>query len=158
MTQAQSINWADFGITLSIESVQKQAGPHASDRRVITDNAIIPTVVDVEKFVEAFGPQTLLRFINGTSLRVRAQSVARQMAKEKDTDKIEQALLNSIKAVRNVGVRSVTTITVNVHDLPDGTKYTGSDLVEYQQLYTAALMDAGVDSEVALNIAKMQTI
>lgn len=151
MTQ---INWADFGIEMSIESVQKQMGDHATDRKIVNDKAMIPTVVDVDKFIAEFGGATMLDFVNGTSLRVKAQAVARRLAGERDKGKIEQALLNMIRSVRNPNVR----VQVIVHSLPNGMVYSGTDLIEYQQSYMAALVDAGVENATAGMIAKMQTL
>lgn len=152
----QNIAWADYGIEMSIESVQKQHGDHATDRVIVNDKAMIPTVVDVEKFVAAFGGATMLDFVNGTSLRVKAQAVARRMAGEKDSAKIESALLNMIRSVRNPAIR--TERVVVKHALPNGTTYDGTDLVEFQQMYAAAMVDLGIDSAQAIAIAKLQTL
>lgn len=150
-----TIDWAEYGIELAVEAVSEQHGPNGSDRVVVSSNALIPVVRDVQKFIAAFGPETLLKFVNGTSLRVRAQAVARQMAGERDTGKREQALLNSIKSIRNSGTR---TVTVKVYALPNGQEYKGSDLIEYQQEYAAALVDAGVDPAIALSVARTVTL
>lgn len=147
--------WSEFGLAVSTESVQEQVGEHATDRRIVNDHALIATVVNVATFVETFGEPALMKFINGTSLRVTCQRIARSMAKERDTAKVEVALLNAIRSVRNAVVQ---TRTVIVHALPNGTTYDGTDLVEFQQEYAAALIDAGVPGDVALNIAKLQTL
>lgn len=151
-----TIDWASFGISISIESVQKQMGDHATDRKIVNDRALIPTVVDVELFMKAFGGEALLDCVNGTSLRVKAQAVARRMANERDTMKIENALMNMLRGIRSAANRTQTVIIK--HALPNGKTYDGTDLVEYQQAYAAALVDAGIDTAVALNIAKMQTL
>lgn len=151
-------NYADFGITFTAEPVAKRAGPNATDRKVI-GNGQIAVVTDLTKFVEHFGAPVVLGIMDGTSVRVMSQDVSRRglEATPKHTpEQIQDAIYNRLKGVRNRG--AATTKEIIVHILPDGTKYTGDNLVEFQQQYAAALVDAGVDSDTALLIAQNQKL
>lgn len=150
-----SLPWEDWGLTISIETVSEQAGDHATDKVIVSDRALIPVLVDVDKFRAKFGDAALLKCINGTSLRVVAQRVNRTHAKSA-TAVVENALVASIMSVRAAGV--VRTIVVTKYALPDGSVYEGAEEEEYQAAYAAALIDSGVDGTLALSIAKTQKL
>jgi hypothetical protein len=150
-------DWTAIGIEWNAEKVSKQQGDHATDRVVITGDAQMPVVQDLDKFRAEFGDGAILGIFNGTSIRVMAQDVNRRLLTAgKDAETIKEAIYNRLKGVRNAATATVrtVTVTVTVRDLPDGTTYDGIDFVEYQQAYLAALVDAGTPVAVAQGIAK----
>lgn len=150
------LNYMDYGITFQTEPVAKRAGPNATDRKVI-GNGQIAVVTDLDKFVKHFGPSVVLGILDGTSIRVMSQDVSRRGLDAKQSpEQIQEAIYNRLKGVRNRGAGGTTEVIIHV--LPDGTKYTGTDEVEFQQLYSAALVDAGVDADTALLIAGNQKL
>lgn len=153
-----SKNWEEMGITWAAEEVSKQHGDHATDRRVM-GTAYIPVVTDLGKFTESFGQACVLGILDGTSIRVMAQDVNRAgLAKNLKPDEIKDRIEARLRGVRNRPVGGTTIVKVKVHTLPNGTEYTGTDVVEYQQAYAAALIDQGVDATVAITIAQNQTL
>lgn len=156
MTQTQ-IDWAARGITWAEEPVSKVFGENnQSDKRVI-GNAQIPVVVDLELFRKEYGDACVLGILDGTSIRVMAQDVNRSgIAKGLNTEQLRERVDARLRGVRNRPLGG-TTKEVLVYLLPNNTKFTGSSLVEYQAQYGAALIDAGVDSAVAMTLAKQQS-
>lgn len=147
--------WADFGIAWTQEPVSKQMGDHATDKKII-GTAEMPIVEDLDKFVAHFGAAVVLGIMDGTSVRVMAQDVNRRLIqKGQKGDAIRDAIYNRLIGTRNAS-RGAVTVTVTVYKLPDGTEYKGSDLVEYQQAYTAALVDLGTPADVAMQIGSNQ--
>lgn len=148
-------DWETLGVKWNEETVAKQNGSHATDRTTIQGTALIPVVEDVDKFRAEFGDDCIRGIFNGTSIRVMAQDVNRRLlAAKKSPEEIKEAIYNRLKGVRNAavaGTRTVT-VTVTVRDLPDGTTYAGTEYVEYQQLYLAALVEAGTPLAVAQSI------
>lgn len=153
------INWLDRGISWVAEAVSKQHGDHATDR-VVIGQATIPVVVDLDKFRLEYGDACVLGILDGTSIRVMAQDVNRSgIAKGLKTDEIRQRIDARLRGIRNRPLAGATkTVEVKVYNLPNGQKYTGSDVAEFQAAFAAALIDAGVDSSVALTLAKQQTL
>jgi hypothetical protein len=150
-------NYADFGISFTSEPVAQRAGPNATDRKVI-GNGQIAVVTDLNKFVEHFGADVVLGILDGTSIRVMSQDVSRRgltATPKASDDQIREAIYNRLKGVRN---RGGGTREVVIHVLPNGEKYTGSDLAEFQSLYAAALVDAGVDADTAIMLAGNQKL
>lgn len=162
-TKMNARDWNALGIEWIQEPVSKQAGDHATDRQVI-GNAEMPIVKDLTKFIEGFGEGVVLGIMDGTSLRVMAQDVNRRLLPKGDRGEvIREAIYNRLRGVRNTGTRTPVTVTVKVYSLPpmsDGTPqtYKGTDLIEYQQAYLAALVDNGIEVAVAQQIAQMQTL
>lgn len=153
-----SRNWEELGIEWIEETVSKQAGDHATDRAVI-GKAQMPIVRDLPKFVGHFGDGCVLGIMDGTSVRVMAQDVNRRgIQKGMKPEAIREAIYNRLIGVRNAPRATVRTVEVKIHNLPNGTTYSGTDLVEYRQLYLSALVDAGVAVSVAQQIALMQTL
>lgn len=153
------INWAERGITWSLEDVSKQHGDHATDRQVMSQKAQIPVVTDLEKFVAEYGFGCVLGIMDGTSIRVMAQDVNRSgIAKGLKAAEIQSRIDARLRGIRNRPVGGAVVKEVKVYMLPNGQRYTGTDLAEYQSLYTAALVDAGIDASVALTLAKQQTL
>lgn len=154
-------DYAEMGIRFDTEEVSKQRGDHASDR-VVIGSAQICVVTELDKFRTAFSDATILGILDGTSIRVLSQDVSRRNLDKgvKDAAVLQAAIINRLRGVRNAsggGTRTVT-ITKSVYALPDGSKYEGSDETEYQQLFAAALVDAGVPSAAALAIAANQKL
>ena len=143
-----SRNWEELGISWETETVRHQAGDHATDK-VTLGEAQIAVVVDLDLFKAAVGPETILKIMDGTSIRVMAQDVGRRMLKagSKNVEAMREAVYNRILGQRNAG--GVRVKEVKVYPLPGGEKYTGTDLVEYQQAYLAGLVDAGVSIDAA---------
>lgn len=146
--------WADRGITWAAgEEVSKRYGPNDSDKRVL-GTAQIPVVTDLDKFRKAYGDACVLGIMDGTSLRVMAQDVNRSgLVKGLSAEEIRSRIHLRLKGIRNSSVATVKTVTVKVYALPGGGQYAGTDLVEYQQAYVAALVDLGTPAEVATTVA-----
>lgn len=152
-------DYAEMGLRFDMEVVSKQRGDHASDR-VEIGNAQIAVVTDLEKFRTAFSDATVLGILDGTSIRVMSQDVSRRSLEKgvKAADVIQAGIINRLRGVRNSGGTRTITVTKVSYALPDGTKYEGADETEYQQLFAAALVDAGVPSAAALAIAGNQKL
>lgn len=152
-------DYAEMGLRFDTEVVSKQRGDHASDR-VEIGNAQIAVVTDLEKFRTAFSDATVLGILDGTSIRVMSQDVSRRSLEKgvKSPDAIQAGIINRLRGVRNSGGTRTITVTKVTYALPDGTKYEGADETEYQQLFAAALVDAGVPSAAALAIAGNQKL
>jgi hypothetical protein len=147
------LNWTDAGIQLTESPVSRQAGDNKSDRHVI-GTAIIPTVVDIPKFLATFGNEAALGSINGTSIRVMAQDVNRRAIEGKWTrEALELALWNRLKGVRNPATG--TTRTVVKFALADGTIWEGDNFDSYEAAQAAALIDMGLDPDTAKLSAKL---
>lgn len=156
MTQNETVaaqNDDTFGgaITWESEDVAIVYGDNQSDKRVVNTAAQIAVMADVDLWRAQFGDAYILASSNGTSLRVACQRIGRKF-NGKDIPANRRAVIDHIRGIR---VRGSTTKTVR--DLPDGTKYDGTNEVEYRQLYGAALVDAGVDGNIAQNIARQLT-
>jgi hypothetical protein len=153
----QTTDWALRGISWSEEDVSKQHGDHATDR-VVIGKAQIPVVSDLDAFRKEYGDACILGILDGTSIRVMAQDVNRSgIAKKLSADEIKQRIDARLRGIRNRplagGVKEVP-----VYLLPSGTKWTGTNEVEFQQAYLADLVDAGVDTVVATMLAKQQKL
>ena len=153
------IDYAEYGIEFVAEEVAKQNGDHASDRATFNTKAQIAVVRDLEKFRAHFGDDTVKGILDGTSVRVMSQDVNRRLLGKgiKDESSLQTAVYNRLKGVRTStgGTRIVET---KVYMLPNGEAYKGTDESEFQQLYAAALVDAGVPADAAIAIAKNQHI
>lgn len=136
----------EYGFSWSGESVQEQAGPNGSDRAPVNTAAQIAIMTDVEKFHQAF-PGYLVAMADGTSLRVSCQRIGRKFS-GKDIPGNRKAVVDHL-----TGVRVRTTSAVR-RSLPNGQVYTGTNEVEFRQLYAAALVDSGVDGNIAAQIAR----
>lgn len=146
---------ADLGIEFVSEEVAKQNGDNRSDKVTFHRSARIAVVRDLPKFTAAFGDECVLGILDGTSIRVMSQDVNRRMLAKGATDsEIEAAIINRLRGVRNASRGGTTTIVK--YALPNGEFYTGTDEVEFQQLYTEALVAQGVPAAVALGIAQNQ--
>lgn len=146
-------NWETLGIEWSEEPVQKQHGDHATDRSII-GQAQIPVLKNLSAFRENVpnADAILLGIWDGTSARVQAQDVSRRMlAKGAKTDDLREAIWNRLLGIRQRVAAPKT------HPLPGGTRYEGDNLVEYRQQYAAALVDQGVQGDLATTIASTIT-
>ena len=158
----EKTNWESFGITWKTEVVSKQHGPNKTDRVAYTTKAQIPTVADEaawDKFVAHFGKGGVLAlFTASNSIRVRAQAVCRSAIEEgeRDEEKLRQRVYNNMKGIR--AQASVVVNTVYVNRLPDGTMYEGTDELEFQQAYAAAMVDMGVPADTATAMAGLQKL
>ncbi len=155
MTQTQ-IDWAARGISWAEEPVAKVFGENnQSDKRVI-GNAQIPVVNDLDLFRKEYGDACVLGILDGTSIRVMAQDVNRTgITKGLPKEEIRARIDARLRGVRNRPLGGGTK-EVLVYLLPNGTKFTGTSLVEYQQQYMAALVDAEVPAAVAQALAMQQ--
>ncbi len=152
-----SQNWESFGISWTSETVSRQNGPNKTDRVAYSTPAQLPQVADYDKFVAHFGKPAVLAMVNASnSIRVRAQAVCRGLLEngERDADKLRQAVYNAMRGVR----AQASPIQVRVYTLPNGQMYNGTDVTEYRQMYAAALVEAGVPADVAVNLANAQNI
>lgn len=141
-------DWAAIGINWITEPVQKQHGDHYTDRHVV-GNAELPQIADID--LVAKSGVSILAWLNASnSMRVRAQAIARthKGTAEELREKVFAALLGQ----RQSGF-GTKTITVVKRPLPNGEMYEGTDENEFRQLYAAALVDSGVNADVALQIA-----
>lgn len=152
-----------YGLVWSTESVNREPDGNGSTKIEATADAQILAIADLDRFRANFpnADEILLGIANGTSLRVTAQDVNRRNPK-KDRTWRRTAVVNRLQGIRNAGVRTVVTKVVEkivkVATLPNGETYTGSDEIEYQQLYLAALNEAGVPFETAKAIALLQKL
>jgi hypothetical protein len=150
------MTYDELGIRFDLEEVAKQSGDNRSDKVTFARKAPIVIVTDVTKFREAFGDETILAVFDGTSIRVKSQAIARRMLAKGATDEaIREANVNMLRGVRNA-TRGGGTVTK--YALPNGEFYAGTDVTEFQQLYLAALVDAGVPADVARGIAVNQKL
>lgn len=142
-----SRNWEDLGIRWEQETVRHQAGDHATDK-VELGQAQIAVVEDLDKFRRAVGDDVILGILDGTSIRVATQDTGRRVLKQgiKSVDAMREAAWNRIVGNRASGPR---VREVKVYPLPGGGKWSGTDVVEYQQSYLAALVDNGVPVDAA---------
>lgn len=145
-TAAQFDDTFDGAIRWESEAVATVYGDNQSDKRTVNAAAQIAVMQDVQKFEVAF-PGYILQSSDGTSLRVACQRIGRKF-NGKDVEGNRKAVIAHLQ-----GVRASRTQIVR-RALPDGTFYTGTDEVEFRQTYAAALVDAGVDSSIALGISK----
>lgn len=136
----------EYGFKWSAETVSRDHGPNASDRRPVNNKAQIVVIFDVAKFEAAF-PGYLLKCANGTSPRVECQRIGRKFTGN-DIPGNRRAVVSHMMGSRVKLARIVS------RPLPDGKTYTGTDETEYRQMYAAALVDAGVDGPLAVEIAR----
>ena len=151
---------ADMGIEFLTEPVSKRAGSNNSDKRVWREDAQILRVVNLEKFKTEFGEPAALAGLNGTSFRVMSQDVNRRHDAKAPHATIQQAIVNRLRGLRNAAA-TVTRVVEKIVEkriyvLPNGKTFDGTTEVAYQQAYTAALVDAGVPTTVAIDLAKQQ--
>ncbi len=137
---------AEYGFRWESEPVQTQAGPNGSDRKPVNRVAQIAVIENVEKFEAAF-PGYILAMADGTSLRVSCQRIGRKF-NGRDIAGNRRAVVEHLTGLRAKASRTVK------RGLPDGTFYTGTDETEYRQAYAAALVDQGVDGDLAMGIAR----
>lgn len=150
---SNNIDWAARGIIWIEEEVSEQTGDHATDRRVL-GKAQMPVVKDLTAFVAEYGEGAVLGSLDGTSIRVMAQDVNRTgLRKRLSADDIKLRIDGRLRGIRSRAIANVVTKEVTVYTLPGGQTYTGTDEVEYQQAYVAALVELGTPAEVAINIA-----
>ena len=152
------MNWKSMGIAWETSPVSRQHGPNKTDRAVIGE-AEIPQVVDIRAAIDAGLGDAMLAGINGTSWRVTAQDVSRRYLERTPKDKRSQEDLRKAVYDRLRGIRArivggrVEYVEVVKRPLPDGTMYEGTDENEYRSAYAAALVDNGIDADVALTLA-----
>ena len=147
--------YSDFGLDFTSEPVNKQHGPNKSDATLWRKDAQIPRVTDLEKFRAHFGDLPILAALDGTSFRVMAQGVARSKPANTAVAILREIVYNRLRGL-TTRTQLVQIKEVRTFSLPDGTTYEGTDEVEYQQLFAAALIDAGVDNATALALAGNQ--
>lgn len=147
-------DWAALGIEWETESVSKQFGDHATDRKVV-GNAQLPRIIDLDK-ARAAGISILAWINSSNSMRVRAQAIARA-TKDRTPEVLREAVFAALLSSRARAAAGVRVETIIKRPMPDGTMYDGDDEVEFRQLYAAALIDQGVEASVALSIANSIT-
>jgi hypothetical protein len=151
-----TINWESRGIVWLTEDVSERAGPNGTDTRVL-GKAQIPQVTNLSAFVQEYGEGAVLGSLDGTSIRVMAQDVNRRgIVKRLSAEEIRTRIDGRLRGIRPRGVPE--TKEVLVYALPNGDVFTGTDEIEYQQEYAAALVEMGVEAEMALTIAKNQKL
>lgn len=156
---------AHFGLAWLTETVNREPDSTGSVKVVASDDAQILTIVDYDAFTANFpnAKEILLGIANGQSLRVMAQDVNRRNPTKSKAER-RTAILNRLAGVRNAGVRTVVTkivekiVTVTRHALPGGAFYEGNDEVEFKAAYIVALVDQGVPTAMARQIAEGITL
>lgn len=151
MSQNETLDYDAMGIRWETEPVSRTFGENQSDKRIVNPSAQILVIEDIDKFRATFGDDFLLATANGTSPRVICQRIGRhdRFHNGRDIEGNRAAVLNAVRGTRN------TLKAVTRHPLPDGTFYHGTDETEYRQLYMAGLVDAGVPTGIAQNLAKV---
>lgn len=146
-------DWNALGIHWTESDVQRQHGDHATDRAIL-GKAQIPVLADMDLAKAAGLTPAILKGVNGTSWRVMAQDVCRGLLEKgiKDVETTRERIYARLLSIRQAGT-VVQTVTVVKRPLPDGTMYEGSDENEFRANYMAALIDAGVDANVARTMA-----
>jgi formiminotetrahydrofolate cyclodeaminase len=159
---ATTKTYDDMGVEFLTEPVSKQSGSNKSDRHIWRNDAQILRVVDLEKFSTEFGANAALAGLNGTSFRVMSQDVNRRHAANEKFEIVQTAIINRLRGLRNAAVATVRTVEKivekRVYALPDGTTYDGTNEVEYQQAWVAALTAAGMPTTAAITFAKLQKL
>lgn len=137
------------GIYWNTEDVAKGTG---ADKVVVCTYAQIPSIVDLDKFRNAFGDEPLLGWANGQSLRVNAQAICRRMAKDNPVEQ-RAAIMNYIRGVRNASTQRVVEKLVFI--IPNAADITEVSPVEVNSEVelAAALMDADWHPEQAMKMA-----
>lgn len=151
-------DWDSIGITWLAEKVHRADG---NTKVEIRGTAQIPNLTNLEKFLKGVpeGQKLVTDSINGTSWRVTGQGANRRMLEKNPQIGIEELrefVWGSV--VKAGGPRGVRVVEKKVHTLPGGGTYDGTDQVEYQQLYAAALIDRGTPNDVALDIASKMVL
>lgn len=136
----------EYGFHWSGEAVQRRMGKNDSDKRVVNSLAQIAVMDDTDKFNQAF-PGYILQMSNGTSLRVKCQDFGRDFD-GKDIPANRKRVMEHLMGAR------VHRTSVVRRSLPNGQVYTGVNEVEFRQLYAAALVDQGIESSLAIQIAR----
>lgn len=147
MLQNDTLDYEALGIRWESEEVAQVYGENQSDKRTVNSAAQIAVMTDVEKFDKAF-PGYILAMSDGTSLRVSCQRIGRKFD-GKDIPANRQAVLEHLKGIRRKGSPAQVK-----RPLPNGKFFLGTEETAYRAEYTAALVDAGVESGLALQIAK----
>lgn len=162
LTITNGITFADgvsTGLAFANGTVRKKDG---LTKVVINGTARLPKVANLDDAIAFFGEPAIAGSLNGTSFMVVAQRVNRTILQgkgAKDAPTIDEAIINAFR-----GIRSSTTVTqviekiVKQYAIPGSAPYTGTDLMEYKQLYLASLVDAGVDISVAQGIVATLTL
>lgn len=157
-------NWGELGIVWIPGTVSRRRGKNDSDKIEIGVGPI-PQLSDVDLAIKADLADSIMAGVNGTSWRVTAQDVIRAYVESNrdsikarqgnlpdatDVEELRERIFSRLKGMRSGGSN---TRTVFVAPLPNGERWTGTDVTEYEQLYFAALMDAGMDADTALGVA-----
>lgn len=147
-------NWDELGIVWVDSPVSRQHGANKSDRVEIGVGQV-PQVADLDKAIAAGLLDAIKAGVNGTSWRVTAQDVSRSYIEGTPKNAREVEVLRERIYARLKGMRTggFATREVFVAPLPDGSQWKGTEPTEYEQLYAAALVDAGMDADMALGIA-----
>lgn len=156
-----SRNWEALGINWLEEEVYRKDG---NTKVLVTGKAQIPQLVNLAAAIEHFGENTLLASINGTSWRVSAQAVNRDLLPTKaDSESIREAVYNRISGTRRAAV--VRTKEVKVYTLangaefrPDSSKSDDENLTSLQAAALAAYFDVGVPNDVARTIVAQMSL
>lgn len=147
-------NWAEMGITWVTTEVSRQHGPNKTDRSVIGTGEI-PQIESIDKAVAAGLGPAIMSGVNGTSWRVTAQDVIRSYIEgteksKRSAEELRERIYKRLQGMRNT---AVSTREVVVAPLPNGEMWKGTDATEFESLYAAALVDAGMEATLALGIA-----
>ena len=160
-------NWEDVGLTWIPGRVSRRHGANDSDKTPLGYGPI-PQLTDTDKAIGAGLGSSIMAGVNGTSWRVTAQDVIRShieanranitarldnLPDASSDDALKERIFARLQGLRSAGV---SVREVLVAPLPDGTQWKGNDVTEYEQLYAAGLVDAGVDAALALGIASKQ--
>lgn len=148
--QMNTLDYEALGIKWETESVSRVFGPNQSDKQEVNDAAQIAVMTDVARFDAAF-PGYILAMSNGTSLRVKCQSIGRKFngRTEADREANRAAVMASLKGVR------IRATSAPKRPIPGGEYYHGTNETEYRQLCLAAYVDQGFDSAVASKLVAL---
>jgi hypothetical protein len=160
MTQTTR-DWAALGIVwLALEVARQGSGNNRSDRRVI-GVAQIPQVTDVDKAIAAGLGAAIMAGVNGTSWRVTAQDVGRSYLEnvprtERSDEDLRERVFARLKGMRNAALGGTRTVLVYI--LPNGQEWRGTEGDDYEMAHAAALVEGGVDEDVATGLAARAAI
>jgi hypothetical protein len=150
-----SRNWAELGISWEIAEVCKRVGGDTDASKQVVGTCVVPIVVDLATFRAQFPDLSDTDFLGASSsITVKAQDVCRRegiiTTDPAKLEALKEKVWARLQGVRSVGVRKPSTPK---RPLPDNTFYTGTDEVEYRQLWISGQVDLGVPVEVAKLVA-----
>lgn len=138
----------EYGFTWYTDEVGRGSG---NDHRVITNKAQFVRVENLQTFIDALGADTVLGFMQSTSLKVRSDAVNRSVheknPKADETERRRAVVARVLLGERAPGGGGTRTVTVETFEGMDGKKY--ATRTEMQAANLALLIDKGIDPALA---------